>query len=108
MIELSPHEFGAVSSLFDRIEHNVALVRSVIEGNSPGRVFVDHREVPSSAYLVHEGAFHYVRGRTCPIAPVHRLRRPCPSRLPVALRHQRRCGRQPREVELQGRGHTRT
>jgi len=62
MIELSSHEFGSVSSLFDGIEHNVALVHSVIEGNSPGRVFVDRRESPSSAYLIHEGAFHYVAG----------------------------------------------
>ena len=62
MIELRPDEFGVVRPLFDGIERNVALVHSVIEGNSPGRVFVDRRESPSSAYLIHEGAFHYVAG----------------------------------------------
>lgn len=62
MIELRPDEFDVVRPLFDGIEHSVALVHSVIEGNSPGRVFVDRRESPSSAYLIHEGAFHYVAG----------------------------------------------
>lgn len=62
MIELSPHEFHTVSSLFKGIEHSVALVYSVIEGNSPGRVFVDRLDTPSSVYLFHEEAFHYVGG----------------------------------------------
>lgn len=62
MIELDTHDFYKVSPLFRGIKHNVALVHSVIKGNSPGRIFVDRLDAPSSVYLVHEGAFHYVGG----------------------------------------------
>jgi hypothetical protein len=62
MIELQPNEFGAAFCLFDEIDHSAALVHSILEGNSPGRVFVDRRAAPSAAYLVHKGAFHYVAG----------------------------------------------
>lgn len=62
MIELNIRDFHTVSSLFKEIEHNVPPVFSVIEGNSPGRVFVDRLDTPSSVYLFHEGTFHYVGG----------------------------------------------
>jgi len=62
MIELDPYKFHTVSPLFDEIDHNVALVYSVIEGNSPGRIFVDHPHSPSSAFLFPEGTYYYVGG----------------------------------------------
>ena len=62
MIELSPDAFRAVTPLFDGVDHSIALVHAVIEGSSPGRVFADRVDAPSCAYLVHEGAFHYVGG----------------------------------------------
>jgi hypothetical protein len=62
MIELRQHAFEVVRPLFSGIEHSVALVHSVIEGNSRGRILVDRLESPSSAYLILEGAFHFVAG----------------------------------------------
>ncbi|MCA9935653.1 MAG: GNAT family N-acetyltransferase [Anaerolineales bacterium] len=62
MIELNTNDFLTVSPLFKGIEHNESLVFSVIEGNSPGRVFVDRLDAPASVYLLHEGAFHFVGG----------------------------------------------
>lgn len=64
MIELKPQEFRSARAVFGNVEHSVALVQAVLEGNSPGRVFVDRKEAPTSAYLLHEGAFHYVAGST--------------------------------------------
>ena len=62
MIELGPSEFAAVAPLFATIDHNVAIVFSVLEGNAPGRVFVDDPGQPRSAFLSVENAFSYVAG----------------------------------------------
>ena len=48
--------------MFEGIDHSVALVHAVLEGNSPGRVFVDRSQSPSSAYVILDGAFHYMAG----------------------------------------------
>ncbi len=62
MQELDSNQFHSVSSLFNEIDHNIAVVHSVIEGNSPGRIFVDRIPGATTAYLIFEGAFHYIGG----------------------------------------------
>jgi RimJ/RimL family protein N-acetyltransferase len=62
MLELQTPEFYTVADLFNGIDHNAALVFSVIEGNSRGRIFVDRPVSPSSVFLLHEGAFSFVGG----------------------------------------------
>ena len=62
MQELKSNQFHIVSPLFDQIDHNIAVVHAVIEGNSPGRIFVDQADAPTAAYLIFEGAFHYLGG----------------------------------------------
>ncbi len=51
MKELKPSEFHNVTPLFDKIGHSAALVFSVLEGSSPGRVFVDDLKSPRVALL---------------------------------------------------------
>ena len=62
MIELQANEFYTVIPLFEHINHNAALVYAVLERNSPGRVFADRRDTPSSAFLFLQDAFYYVGG----------------------------------------------
>ena len=62
MRELSAAEYHIVDPIFREIEHSVAIVYAVIEGNSPGRVFVDDLPAPRSAFLFPEGTFFYVAG----------------------------------------------
>lgn len=62
MQELASNQFHIVSSLFNKIDHNIAVVHSVIEGKSPGRIFVNRVDAPTAAYLIFEGAFHYIGG----------------------------------------------
>ncbi|MCP5101388.1 MAG: GNAT family N-acetyltransferase [Chloroflexi bacterium] len=62
MQELNSNQFHLVTSLFNNIDHNIAVVYSVIEGNSPGRVFVDRIDTPTTAYVIFTGAFHYIGG----------------------------------------------
>jgi RimJ/RimL family protein N-acetyltransferase len=62
MIFLPPSQFHLVSSLFERIDHNRAIVFSVIEGNSPGQVYVDEAHHPTVALLYAAGAFFYIAG----------------------------------------------
>jgi RimJ/RimL family protein N-acetyltransferase len=54
MYELSQAEYGKVMPIFADVKDNRAHVFAVIEGNNPGRVFVDDREEPAAA-LVHTG-----------------------------------------------------
>jgi hypothetical protein len=62
MIKLEPSEFATVAPLFSGIDHNIAIVFSVLEGSAPGRVFVDDPGHPQSAFLSVENAFSYVAG----------------------------------------------
>lgn len=62
MIEICASEFGKVIPIFRNIDHSVAIVYAVLEGNSPGRVFVDDSATPSSAFLFPEGTFFYISG----------------------------------------------
>ncbi|MFP4346499.1 MAG: GNAT family N-acetyltransferase [Anaerolineales bacterium] len=64
MIEFKATAFNRIVPLFVGIEHNVPLVFGVLEGHSPGRVFVDRREYPTSALLVTDVGFMYVGGRS--------------------------------------------
>lgn len=62
MIEIPPSEFDKAAPLFSAIHHNVAIVHSVLERNSAGRIFVDACDAPSLALLYAEGAFFYLTG----------------------------------------------
>jgi len=63
MQELSFFQFDLVRSLYDPIPHSRALVFSVIEGNNPGRVFVDRLGHPSIAVLRFAGGELFLAGR---------------------------------------------
>ena len=52
MVELAAASIHTVAPLFGGIDHSVALVYAVLEGNSPGRVFVGARDNPTSALLL--------------------------------------------------------
>lgn len=62
MNELSQVNFHNASSIFATIDHNIAIVHAVLEGNSPGKIFVDTPHSPTIALLYAEDAFFYVVG----------------------------------------------
>ncbi len=62
MLELSPTDVFRVAPLFQSIDHSQAIVFSVLEGNNPGRVFVDDAKAPTVALLYPAGAFLYIIG----------------------------------------------
>ncbi len=62
MIELSPSEFQSVTPIFSELDHSVAIVSAVLEGNSPGQIYVDNRKMPAVALLYAEGAFFFISG----------------------------------------------
>ena len=62
MIELQPFEYNKVAPLFADIDHSLAIVYAVLEGNSHGRVFVENPDLLTCAFLLAEGAFYYVAG----------------------------------------------
>jgi hypothetical protein len=58
--ELKKKDYGTVRPLFERLEWNL-ITRAVIEGTSPGRVYVDRVEKPRTAFMCTvEG--HYLAG----------------------------------------------
>ena len=59
---LKPSEFYKAAPLFAGIEHSRAIVFAVLEGHSPGRVFVDDPGLPTCAFLFATGAFYYATG----------------------------------------------
>jgi RimJ/RimL family protein N-acetyltransferase len=63
MQELSSSEFDRVRPIFDRIENSRPIVYSVIEGNTPGRIFVDRPDPPATAVLRFSGGEIYIGGR---------------------------------------------
>ena len=60
--EFSPEQFPLIAPLFASIDHSQAIVYSVLEGNSPGRVYVDDLKKPTVALLYPTGAFLYISG----------------------------------------------
>lgn len=48
MIELQPYEFAVCRPLFQDIEYSLS-IQAAIEGNNPGRIFVDDRSQPTTA-----------------------------------------------------------
>lgn len=62
MFELEAKEFYKASHLFDRSEHNIPVIFSVIEGNIPGKLYVDDIDNPQSAFLYPKDSFFYVAG----------------------------------------------
>ena len=63
MQELAQGAFDSVRPIFQNIEDNRAIVFSVIEGNNPGRIFVDRPDGPSTALLRFAGGEIYLGGR---------------------------------------------
>jgi len=51
MYELAKMEYGKVLPIFENIEINRPAVFGVIEGNTPGRIFIDHREKPTTTFI---------------------------------------------------------
>ena len=62
MIEIEPSSYSGVAPLFAGIRHNIPVVYSVLEGNSPGRVFVDDTAAPRLALIYPQEAFLYLAG----------------------------------------------
>lgn len=63
MFVLNPKEYSKVLPILKNIDHNVALVFSVIERNSPGVVYVDNIIEPQSIFIDTLGSFYYLCGR---------------------------------------------
>jgi hypothetical protein len=54
--ELKKNEFKRVSSIFSWFDHCLAL-RAAIEGNNPGRIFVDDVDTPHTALALTVGGY---------------------------------------------------
>jgi hypothetical protein len=59
MIELNINEFHKVIPIFEGIDHNQAVLFSVIEGNNPGKVFIDDMNNPKTALTKALLYFHF-------------------------------------------------
>jgi RimJ/RimL family protein N-acetyltransferase len=62
MIELRPQQYAQVASLFEQIEHNAALIFSVIDCKNPGRIFVDDADQPRVALVYPTDTFYFLGG----------------------------------------------
>jgi hypothetical protein len=62
MIELNINEFNKVIPIFEGIDNNRAILFSVIEGNNPGRIFVDEINTPKCALIYTLSNFFYLGG----------------------------------------------
>ncbi|NSW52593.1 MAG: GNAT family N-acetyltransferase [Anaerolineae bacterium] len=62
MQELHPFKLQLALPLFAEIPHSVPIVFALLEGNAPGRVFVDDPARPALALLSVDGAFCYLHG----------------------------------------------
>ncbi|WP_066498286.1 GNAT family N-acetyltransferase [Abyssisolibacter fermentans] len=60
MFELKKQDFNRIIPLIKNISHSRALLFSVVEGNSKGRIFVDNIETPKTAFI--ESDFSYLVG----------------------------------------------
>lgn len=57
MIQLSKNDYNRILPLTNKLTHNKALIYSVIEGDSDGKIFVDSFDNPQNAYIENEFAF---------------------------------------------------
>jgi GNAT superfamily N-acetyltransferase len=62
MTALQPSDFERAVPLFKHIPHSRAIVFSVLEGHSPGHLFVDDPHQPTCAFLHATGAYYYAAG----------------------------------------------
>ena len=61
MHELTTHNFTTLLTLSDTHAHPV--VNAIVEGNSPGRIFVDDRDKPQSAFILTNCGYSYLTGK---------------------------------------------
>ncbi|WP_105616337.1 GNAT family N-acetyltransferase [Vallitalea okinawensis] len=57
MFELVQKEYKRITPLIKDIQYSEVLIHSVIEGNSPGKIFVDNTDNPRSAYIESDFSF---------------------------------------------------
>ena len=50
MLQLSIHEFEVVRLLFHGLKEHL-IIQAVIDGSSPGKIYVDDNESPTAAFL---------------------------------------------------------
>jgi hypothetical protein len=62
MYELAKHEYDRARPIFEDIQHDRAVMYAVIEGNTPGRIFVNRPYDPSVALLRFSGGELYLGG----------------------------------------------
>jgi len=62
MREIDAEIYPAAARLFAGIRHNIPVVYSVLEGNSPGRVFVDDAAAPRLGLIYPQDAYVYLAG----------------------------------------------
>lgn len=60
MIELSLKNFSLVNSFFDKNMPNFPVVMAVIEGNNPGKIWVDQLENPSICLVITNGGYSFI------------------------------------------------
>ncbi len=65
MIEIRTDQFNSVRPLFSTLSHNRSIVFSVLEGNSPGCVFVDDPVHPRAVFLNSITEFNFLAGDPC-------------------------------------------
>jgi RimJ/RimL family protein N-acetyltransferase len=63
MFTLPPESYPSVRPLFDPLNHNRAIVFSVLEGLNPGAVYVDRLENPRAALLASITGYNYLAGQ---------------------------------------------
>jgi len=59
--ELTTQTFSTLLTLLDTCAHPV--VNAIVEGNSPGRIFVDARDNPQSAFILTNCGYSYLAGK---------------------------------------------
>lgn len=63
MIELSSEKFLQITSFFDKNTPNFPVVMSVIEGNNPGRIWVNQLENPSICLVMTNEGYSFIGKR---------------------------------------------
>jgi len=63
MIELSLEKFSQATLFFDKNTPNSPVVMAVIEGNNPGRIWVDQLENPSICLVITHGGYSFIGKR---------------------------------------------
>lgn len=60
MIELSVEKFSQMTSFFDKNTPNFPVVRAIIEGNNPGRIWIDQLVNPSICLVITNGGYSFI------------------------------------------------